>query len=178
GVGRWPRSVLVGPPAKAGTPDAVQDDYPAFWVHYKSGKQYLAWVAYHKAKDRVLLIERDGPEGAWSEPKAVSPAGYHFRVALATVHDGTLWIVWSEMREQNWDLYGRPYRGGKLGETVRLTTDPGPDLWQRMTTDHHGRAWLVWQGFRQGQSDIFARCVDGDGWHDAVRVSTSNDNDW
>ena len=86
-VERMPETVAVRPAAKPPTEGAVQDDYPAFWVHYKSGKQYLAWLAYHKGKDLVLLAERDGPDGPWSDPKEVSGAGYHFRVALATTHE-------------------------------------------------------------------------------------------
>lgn len=156
----------------------MQDDYPAFWVRYKTGKQYLAWVAYRQQKDRVLLVERDGPDGAWSEPKEVAGPGDHFRVALASTHGDTLWIVWASQREHNWDLFARPYQDGKLGEEVRLTEDAGPDIWHTMTTDQRGQAWLVWQGFRAGQADIFARCVDGDGWHDAVRVSAAKANDW
>jgi hypothetical protein len=170
-IERMPPTALVRPAAKPPTEGATQDDYPAFWVHYKSGKQYLAWLAYHKEKDRVLLAERDGPEGAWSEPREISAPGYHFRVALATTHGGKLWIVWSEMVDQNWDLYARPYQDGKLGEKIRVTDDPGPDIWHRMTPDNKGRAWLVWQGFRKGRSQIFARCVDGDNWHNPVRVS-------
>jgi hypothetical protein len=163
----------------AGTgPDAVQDDYPAVWVRYKTRKHYLAWVAYHKGKDRVLLAERDGPEGAWSEPVEVAGPGDHFRVALASTHGNTLWVVWASQRDHNWDLYGKPYQDGKLGPEVRLTEDAGPDLWHTMTTDGRGRAWLVWQGFRGGHSNILARCVDGDGWHGAFHVSTSAANDW
>ncbi len=175
-VERMPQTSLVRPAAKPPTEGAVQDDYPAFWVHYKSGKQYLAWVAYHKEKDRVLLAERDGPDGAWSEPKEVSGPGYHSRVALATTHGGKLWIVWSEMVDQNWDLYARPYQDGNLGERIRLTDDPGPDIWQRMTTDNKGRAWLVWQGFRKGRSHIFARCADGDKWHQPILVSKDTED--
>ena len=59
-------AVSVPRPAAPFKPKAdypVQDDYPAFWVRYKSGKHYLAWVAYHKGQDRVLLAERDGADG-------------------------------------------------------------------------------------------------------------------
>jgi hypothetical protein len=177
-VERLPETRAVRPPAPPPTEGAVQDDYPAFWIRYKTRKHYLAWVAYHKGKDRVLLVERDGPDGAWSEPVEVAGPGDHFRVALAGTHDDTIWVVWSSQRQHNWDLYARPYRDGRLGPEVRLTDDPGPDLWHRMTTDGRGRAWLVWQGFRNGQADVFARCADADGWHEPVRVSTSPANDW
>jgi hypothetical protein len=177
-VERMPQTSVLRPAAAPKAENPVQDDYPAFWVRYKSGKQYLAWVAYQREKDRVLLAERDGPDGTWLEPKEVAGPGDHFRVALAGTHGDTLWIVWASQREHNWDLFARPYRDGKLGKEVRLTDDAGPDIWHAMTTDQRGRAWLVWQGFRDGQADVFARCVDGDGWHDSIRVSTAKANDW
>jgi hypothetical protein len=177
-VQRLPETRVLRPPQPGPVENARQDDYPAFWVRYKTGKQYLAWVSYQMRKDRVLLVERDGPDGAWSEPLEVTGPGDHFRVALATTHDDTLWIVWSSQREHNWDLYGRPYRDGKLGPEVRLTDDPGPDLWHRMATDRSGRAWVVWQGFRDGQAAIFARCFDQNGWHAPIRVSDGAGNCW
>ena len=125
-VERMPATALLRPPALPKTENAVQDDYPAFWVRYRTGKQYLAWVAYQKEKDRVLLVERDGPEGKWSEPIEVDGPGDHFRVALASTHDDTLWVVWSSQREHQWNLFGRPYKDGKLGAEVRLSEGPGP----------------------------------------------------
>ena len=177
-VERLPPSGGPRGPAAAKAEAPYQDDYPAFWVRYRTGKHYLAWVAYQDKKDRVLLAERDGPDGRWSEPVEVAGPGDHFRAALANTHDDTLWVVWSSQRGGDWDLYARPYRDGKLGKELRLTEAAGPDIWHRMTTDGKGRAWLVWQGFRDGQADVFARCADGDGWHEPVRVSTSKANDW
>ena len=101
-------SVLRGPDPAKDANNPVQDDYPAFWVRYRTAKHYLAWVAYQQEKDRVLLAERDGPEGQWSEPVEVAGPGDHFRVALAGTHEDTLWVVWSSQRDHNWDLYARP----------------------------------------------------------------------
>jgi hypothetical protein len=177
-VERLPVAALLRPPAPPRTERAVQDDYPAFWIRYRTNKHYLAWVAYKKEKDRVLLVERDGPEGKWSEPLEIAGPGDHFRVALASTHDDTLWIVWASQRNRKWNLFGRPYKNGKLGDEVRLTDTAGPNLWHVMTTDNRGRAWLAWQGFHEGQSDVYARCFDDDGWHEPVKVSTSLANDW
>ncbi len=167
--------------AKVG--DGPQDDYPAFWIRYRTNKHYLAWVAYHKEKDRVLLVERDGPDGKWSEPVEVAGAGDHFRVALATTRDDTLWVVWASQRDHRWDLFGRPYKDGKLGDEVRLSETTGPNLWHRMTTDQKGRPWLVWKSCRAKDgggtcADIYARCYDDGKWGDAVRVSTGDADNW
>jgi hypothetical protein len=177
-VERLPATSVLRPAAPLRAQDPVQDDYPAFWVRYKTGKHYLTWVAYQKERDRVLLVERDGPSGKWSEPIEVAGPGDHFRTAIAGTHDDTFWIVWSSQQRGNWDLYGRPYKDGKLGKEVRLTDAPGSDIWHVMTTDNKGRVWLVWQGIRDGKSTIFARCADGDGWHAPVRVSAGKANDW
>jgi hypothetical protein len=177
-VERLPAVSVLRPGAPLRAKDPVQDDYPAFWVKPGTGKQYLAWVAYRKAADRVLLAERDGPGGRWSDPVQVDGPGQHFRVAVAGTADGTLWVVWSRQEGHNWDLYARPYKGGKLGGEVRLTDAPGPDLGHRMTADQSGRVWLVWQGFRGKQSSIFARYADGAGWHDPVQVSDGKGNAW
>src|SRR5262249_46390054 len=120
-VERLPLTGVLRPAAPPRTERAVQDDYPAFWIRYRTNKHYLAWVAYQKEKDRVLLVERDGPDGTWSEPIEIAGPGDHFRVALATTHDDTLWIVWASQRDKKWNLFGRPYKNGKLGDEVRLT---------------------------------------------------------
>jgi hypothetical protein len=177
-VERMPAASVLRPPAPPNAAKAVQDDYPAFWVRYKTGKHYLAWVAYQQEKDRVLLVERDGPDGKWSDPLEVAGPGDHFRVALANTHDEIFWVVWASQRDGAWNLFARPYKDGKLGAEMRLTDGAGPHLWHRMTSDRLGRAWLVWQAFGAGQSDIYARCAEGDRWHPAVRVSTSKANDW
>jgi hypothetical protein len=177
-VERLPSTSVVRPPAPTDTQHAVHDDFPAFWVRYKTRKHYLAWVAYQNGHDRILLSERDGPDGDWSKPLEVDGSGDHFRVALAGTHGDTVWIVWSSQRDHKWNLYARAYQNGVLGNEVRLTDSPGPDIWHRMTTDGRGRAWLVWQGFRHGRSQILARCADADGWHDIVQVASNIGNNW
>jgi hypothetical protein len=177
-VERLPSSTVLRAPAPPKTEDPVQDDYPAFWVRYKTKKQYFAWLAYQREKDRVLLAERDGPDGAWSSPLEVAGTGDHFRVALSGTHGDQLWVVWASQRDKAWGLFARPYKNGKLGDEVKLTEEKGPNFWHRMTTDSKGRAWLVWQAFRDGKSEIHARCADAGGWHDPVTVSATKGNCW
>lgn len=177
-VERLPETSVVRPAAPTKAVDPVQDDYPAFWVHYKSGKHYLAWVAYQKAKTRVLLAERDGPDGRWSEPIEVAGPGDHFRVALATTHDGTLWVTWSSNQDQAWNLYARPYKDGKLGATEQVSRGDGPHLWHRMTTDNKGRAWLVWQGFDKGLSAIYYSFNEGGRWSGEGILGRAERNFW
>jgi hypothetical protein len=59
-VERMPATALLRE-AAAKVGEGVQDDYPAFWIRYRTGKHYLAWVAYQMEKDRVLLSSAMDP---------------------------------------------------------------------------------------------------------------------
>ena len=43
-VERLPEVTQLRPPAPGASQNAHQDDYPAFWIRYKTGIQYLAWL--------------------------------------------------------------------------------------------------------------------------------------
>jgi hypothetical protein len=177
-VERLPETTMPRPAAPIKADNPYQDDYPAFWVHYKTNKHYLAWVEYQGAKSRVLLAERDGPDGKWSDPKEVAGPGDHFRVQLATTHGGKLWIVWASQKDGAWNLYGRIYADDKLAAVQRLTDSPGPNLWHRMTTDNKGRVWLVWQEFlKTGRSATLVTCYDNDRWTNVLEEA-SEGNLW
>jgi hypothetical protein len=177
-VERLPEVTQLRPPAPGASQNAHQDDYPAFWIRYKTGIQYLAWVEYLKEKDRVLLAQRQGFDGNWSGPVEVAGPGDHFRVALAGAHGGSLWVVWSSQRDGRWDLYAREYKDERLGPEVRLTESAGPHVWHQMTTDMRGRVWLVWQGVRDGHFQIFARYADASGWQAPMAISDGTANNW
>jgi hypothetical protein len=177
-VERLPETSVVRPALPPKAADPYQDDYPAFWVHYKTNKHYLAWTEYHKANTRVLLAQRDGPDGKWSEPQEVAGPGDHFRVGLASTHTGTVHIVWAAQDDGRWKLMERKLLDGNLGKLTVLADGDGPCMWHRMTTDNKGRAWLVWQGFNKGRSSIHAMWTDGSGWSPSLVVSESTGNCW
>ena len=126
-VERLPAVSVLRPPAEPQGGGARAGRLPRLLGALQDRQTVLAWVAYQNEKDRVLLAERDGPDGDWSPPVEVAGPGDHFRVALASTHNDTLWVVWSSQRDHNWDLYGRPYTDGKLGDEVRLTDDAGAE---------------------------------------------------
>ena len=54
-----------------------------------------------------------------------------------------VWVVWSQNVGGNWDLYGRPFRNGQPGPTIRITRDVEPDLLPAMAADEGGTIWLA-----------------------------------
>ncbi|MCP5117845.1 MAG: hypothetical protein GY953_44060, partial [bacterium] len=137
---------------------------------------WTAWTAYRN--NSVVIMARRLEGGAWQPAIEVSEPGDIYRVELGRDKRGRVWVVWSEQKGGNFDLYGRAFDGKSWTSVERLTESPQSDVEHRITTDSEGRMWVVWQGFRDGKADIFAKRFDGQSWSAAERVSTSPANDW
>jgi hypothetical protein len=137
------------------------------------GSLRLATVLYTNASDRVVYWTRDA-DGHWSEPQDVSaPAGDCF----GTTQAGN-WIVWSQREGREWNLMGRQWTGGKLGEPVAIVRGAGANIFHALAAGPNGVVWLAWQGFRNGKSCIFAKRFDGREWSIEIQLSHESGNCW
>ena len=48
-----------------------------------------------------------------------------------------------------------------MSSEIRLTTDPGTDVYPVAATDATGRVWVAWQGFRNNNLEILAAAQTG-----------------
>lgn len=152
-----------------------QEDWPSIAIT-GDGRVWVAWTSYFDRRVEVRLASFDGAR--WSDPEVVAPAGDILTVALAAAGD-VLWCIWSEQVEGNFDLYGRIRRGGSWSDPVRLTTDPGPDIFPVATAVGPDRIVLAWMGLKEGKSKVFAAFVDSGGRLDRIiEAGASSTNEW
>src|ERR1035441_1561998 len=77
------------------------------------------------------------------------------RAAVAIDGQGRAWIFYATQRSGNFDIYARNSRAdGTMSAEIRLTTDPGTDLFPVAATDSSGRVWLAWQAFRNNNLEV------------------------
>lgn len=130
--------------------------------------------------DQVLLMHYSLSQRTWTGPFAVTGTGEDvMRSAVAIDGQGRAWIFYSAQRSGNFDLYARSARAdGSMSAEIRLTTDPGTDLFPVAASDAAGRVWVAWQAFRNNNLEILASVQNGDSfWPEAV-ISTSPSSDW
>ena len=62
--------------------------------------------------------------------------------SIAAAPDGSMWVVWSQQLEGNWDLFARRFdpTASEWGALVRLGSDPLPDINPRLWSDGRGDA--------------------------------------
>ena len=152
-----------------------EDDFPSIACG-KDGRVWVAWQSWEGQADQLFICHNT--ENGWSKPTTLSlRPGDYYRVTLASQPDGTIWAVWGENRNGNWDLWSRRW-AGEWEAPIRLTTVQGSDFNQRLTSDADGRVHIVWQGERNGQYDIFKAVLTPQGLVDTKRVTSDTSNDW
>jgi hypothetical protein len=183
------------------TGGATDDDFPAAAVG-PDGTVYVAYVSFTPGLDRNerarsfsespkdLSYLKTPPGGdqvmlrvlrgnAWSDPLAVTAGkGDIYKCAVAVDGSGKVWIVWSENRDGNFDVYARAHDGRGFAEPVRLSSDAGSDHSPAAATDSAGRVWVAWQGARNNVFQIISRRQTADGWSEPATVSTQTRNCW
>ncbi|MFQ6131350.1 MAG: hypothetical protein ACE5R4_04885 [Armatimonadota bacterium] len=181
------------------TGSPTEDDFPACAVG-SDGTIWCAHLAYHRGnpvnKEEVargefgsLVTKGNGDElrlmrfsdREWSPPVSLAgPGADLWRPAVATDRAGNVWVIWSQNRRGNWDLYARRFdpASGRLSRVTRLTNGPGADINVVAATDPEGSVWVAWQGWRDDNFDIWLARLTSDGVARRHRVSDSDANDW
>jgi hypothetical protein len=132
---------------------------------------------------RLIPVLLEGSVATPGAPLDVTEPGRDlWRPAVATAGDGSVHIVWTEKRGENWDLFSRRYdpKSGTFAAQERLTLDPGPDSDAVLATAADGAVWLAWQAWRRGQADIFLAPLDGSAKlaGPPVKISDTPVNEW
>jgi len=140
----------------------------------------FSFLARPAGGDQVLLMHYSISQRTWIGPFAVTNPGEDLmRTAVAVDGQGRAWIFYSAQRSGNFDLYARSARAdGTLSSEIRITSDPGTDLFPAAAADSTGRVWLTWQGFRNNNLEILAAAQAGDNFTPEAIVSTSPASDW
>ncbi len=155
-----------------------QDDLPQMAAS-PDGSLWAAWLSFVGDRDDVVIRRyKDGNWGALQWVPGTSGDSFHPQVAVDA--ESRVWIVWGQLAGNNWDLYARRFDPAKeeWSAIERLTNNPLPDSYPRLTSDGKGKFALVYQSFRGVNSNIFLRTFDGQQWAPEVRITNRSANDW
>jgi hypothetical protein len=144
----------------------------------------FSFLARPTGGDQVLLLHYSKSQRVWTGPFAITAAGEDaMRAAVAVDGLGRAWVFYSVQRSGNFDIYARNVRSdGTMSSEIRITSDPGTDIFPVAATDSSGRVWVAWQGFRNNNLEILTSTQlggsSGNAFAPEAIVSTSNASDW
>jgi hypothetical protein len=154
-----------------------EEDYPALATG-ANGDIWLAYVQFHHSPDADQIRQnlqhspqdfkfyaeptggdqiwaRKYSNGSWGENIPVTTAGRDcYKAAVAVDGSGRAWVIWSENREGNFDIFARAVDGTAAREQVQISKEAGADIDPVATTD------CGWQSV-----DCLARLAQWGGGH-------------
>lgn len=181
------------------TSEPTEDDFPACAVG-PDGAIWCAYVAYHRGTpiqteeikqgkfeslvtrnngDQVRLLKFDGRE--WKPPVDVTGAGLDvWRPALTIDPQGTVWVIWSQNVDGDWDLFARRYdpKVNQWSVIQRVTREAGADINVVATTTQSGIIWLAWQRWENSDFAIRAQTLGDLGKGSRHTRNFGGSNEW
>jgi hypothetical protein len=169
GAGAWVVAVWHEPRGPEMLPSL--DERPQSFAEYvpAGGGDQIRLLHFQNGKPGALLDVTEPGRDVW-------------RPALATAGDGSVVVVWTEKRNDNWDLFSRrfdPKTSSFLPEQ-RVTQEPGPESDAVLATAADGTVWMAWQAWALGQADILLAPLDGNGKPAGapLKLSDTPANEW
>ncbi len=140
----------------------------------------FAFLGRPAGGDQVLLMHYSVSQRTWTGPFPVTGTGEDImRTAVAIDGQNRAWVFYCAQRSGNFDLYARSAAAdGTMSSEIRLTTDPGTDVFPVAATDATGRVWVAWQAFSNNNLEILASAQTGDAFWPETLVSASPASDW
>lgn len=130
--------------------------------------------------DQIMLMHYSKSQRVWTGPFPVTNPGEDaMRDAVAIDGQGRAWIFYSTQRNGNFDIYARSAQAnGAMSAEIRITSDPGTDIFPVAATDVTGRVWVAWQASRNSNLEILAAAQTGSTFTPEAVVSTSPASNW
>ncbi len=168
---------VIPPMASLNAPGS-HEDFVSVCIDSK-GSPWVAYVQYDGTADtlHIAQLTADGLVGRG----AMSKPGNVYQPCLACAGDGTIWCVWSQMDEGQWNLYARTVTDGKIGKRIVTVVDsPGNAILPDAKTDRKGRVWIAWQSFNGNNGEILAKFYDParGQWSESIQVTKNAAGDW
>jgi len=134
--------------------DNMVDNYEIYYRKFTAG---LGWGSVFQVSKSSAL--------AWSPSIGVDP-------------DGNAYVVWSDKRDGNFEIYLRRYlEGVGWGAEKRMSYNSAVSSNPSAAVDPQGNLHVVWEDYRYGNEEILYRCVssrEGPGW-DPLETRLTND---
>jgi hypothetical protein len=171
--GSWQANVRVDDAS-----GSTESRWPSIAVDL-SGNAYVVWYDNRNGNNDVYFSYRPAG-GSWQANVRVDDAPDSTNVetpSIAVAPSGNAYVVWSDSRNGNYDIYFS-YRpaGGSWQTNVRVDNAHGSTMaWHpSIAVDSSGNAYAVWQDYRNGNDIYFSYRPAGGSWQANARVNNAS----
>ncbi|MFH0778596.1 MAG: T9SS type A sorting domain-containing protein [Candidatus Eisenbacteria bacterium] len=132
------------------------------------GNVHVVW-ADNMPGNYEVLYRRYSEASGWEAVYQVSSSRViAWSPCVAADREGYVYAVWSDRKDQNFEVYfRRRIPGAGWGAPKRLTYNGAISANPNAVVDHDGNLHILWEDFRDGNDELYYRrisSIDGPGW--------------
>ncbi len=148
-----------------------------------AGNVHVAWADNLTGSYEVFYKKYTNGFGWSSRVQISSSASLAWSPAIGVDDDGNAYVVWSDRKNGNFEIYFRRFLDGVgWGNEKRVTNNAAISANPSVAVDCVGNMHIVWEDFRDGNDEIYYRRVtnsEGPGWDPVeTRLTVENSTSW
>jgi len=123
-----------------------------------AGNRWVAWQAGTAGSRDIYVAKQPAGASVFQTPLRITADLYdQCNPALALSATGTVYVVWQDNRNGNWDLYASICADGATFKEVRVTNSSRNEINPAIAVDRQSpaRVYVAWQDDRNGNQDIY-----------------------
>lgn len=147
---------------------------------------FVTWTDERGGQQDIYVGKSSDGGMTWTETEIiVESANYgQWMSSVAVDSAGDVWVVWSDSRNGNSNIYAAKSTDGGLSwsnPNIRITSVPAEQHQPAIASDLSRTIYVAWHDYRNGEPDVYlTSSTDGGGtWMSPyVRVSTESESDF
>ncbi len=160
-------------------------DYPGSFQRLPSitaedGKIYVVWQDDRPGHEDIYFNKYNGTAWQDTDNRVCRDAGTDTQEAPKIATDnGTVYAVWQDYRNGNYDIYFNKYESGVWGGTdLEISNGPGTsDQLYPSIAAENGKIYVVWHDDRNGDYDVYFNQYNGSAWGTSdIKISNGTNN--
>ncbi len=150
------------------TPQGTSSTDPAKFVFDSNDTLWMVWTNKQTPIPNIMLASKTSTQTIFSEPIPISNNDVPDAVEqanVATAPDGSVYVVWTDFRTGEGDLYMRRYdpASQSLSDILQLTTDDfDPDEHAVLEISDSYEIALIWEKEVEGRRNLMMRTARGE----------------
>ena len=137
---------------------------------------HVIWVDRRDGNDEIYYKRSKDNGITWEPDKRLTNNPFTSTNPSLWVSDTTLYIVWQENRDGNWEIYFKKStdNGTTWGPDIRLTINPNNSLYPSISASYQN-IHVVWVDNRDGNSEIYYKRSNdgGNSWGSDTRLTNN-----
>ncbi|KPJ60313.1 MAG: hypothetical protein AMJ46_06965 [Latescibacteria bacterium DG_63] len=149
----------------------------------ESGDVHVAWADNITGNYEIFYKKYTNGMGWGSRIQVSTSATLAWSPSMGADSDGNAYVVWSDRRHGNFEIYFRRYLTGVgWGNQKRVTQNAAISANPSLAVDCVGNMHIVWEDFRDGNDEIYYRRItnsQGPGWDPVeTRLTSESATSW